>query len=79
MTIATASPRAAPGARLKLSVTEGNCSWWAIESGAVVRTISAIALKGICALALPVVAVLTGWEGCALEVASGWVGAFAGT
>ena len=41
----TASPSAAPGARLKLSVTEGNCSWCAIASGAVVRIISAKAVE----------------------------------
>src|SRR6266404_314604 len=28
-----ALPRAAPGARLKDTVTEGNCPWWLMESG----------------------------------------------
>ena len=32
----TASLSEAPGARLKLIVTDGNCSWCAITSGAVV-------------------------------------------
>ena len=30
----TASPSDAPGARLKLSVTAGNCSWCMMASGA---------------------------------------------
>ena len=45
----TASLSAAPGARLKLMVTEGNCSWWLMESGAVRRSMVATALSGTCA------------------------------
>ena len=42
----TASPSAASGARLKLSVTARNCSWWATTSGAVVCSKRAIAPSG---------------------------------
>ena len=35
---ATASLSEAPGARLKLMVTEGNWSWWLMASGAVRRS-----------------------------------------
>ena len=31
----TASPIALPGARLKLSVTDGNWPWWLTASGAI--------------------------------------------
>ncbi len=34
-TASTASPSATPGCRLKLSVTAGNCPWWAIDSGPI--------------------------------------------
>ena len=34
----TASLSAAPSGRLKLMVIEGNCSWWAIASGAEMRS-----------------------------------------
>ena len=34
----TASPSEAPGARLKDSVTTGNCPWWFTASGAVTRS-----------------------------------------
>src|SRR4051794_30949186 len=47
-TASTASPSDAPGARLKLSVTDGNCAWCVIASGAVLRSIVAIADKGTC-------------------------------
>ena len=45
----TASLREAPGARLKLIVTDGNWSWCWIVSGAVLRSILATALSGTCA------------------------------
>ena len=45
---ATASLSAASGARLKLIVADGNCSWWAITSGAVVYWKRAKAPSGIC-------------------------------
>ena len=77
--MSTASPSAAPGARLKLSVTDGNCSWCAIASGAVVRLISAKALSGTCVFDAPGTKLLSGCAFCALEVASGWLGVFAGT
>src|ERR1043166_7731478 len=76
--IATASPSAAPCARLKLKVTEGNCSWCAIDSGAVVRIISANADSGTCVLLAPGVKADSGWMFCALEDCSGWLGMFAG-
>ncbi len=43
---ATASPSEAPGARLKLSVTAGNCSSCMTASGAVVRSTVATVLSG---------------------------------
>ena len=42
----TASLSEAPCARLKLMVTEGNWSWWLMASGAVRRSILAMALSG---------------------------------
>src|SRR5262249_23596253 len=54
---ATASDKAAPGATLKLIVAAGNCSWWLMVSGAVVRTISANELSGTCAVAATLVTV----------------------
>ena len=77
--IATASPSAAPGARLKLSVTEGNCSWCAIASGAVVRIISANGAQRHLRARAPGTKVESGWMFCALDVASGWLGMLAGT
>ncbi|MGY4409219.1 hypothetical protein ACVWW4_000955 [Bradyrhizobium sp. LB7.1] len=55
-TASTASPSAAPGARLKLSESDGNCAWCEIASGAVVRVSVATADSGTCALGAPVVA-----------------------
>ena len=75
----TASPSDAPGARLKLIVTEGNCSWCAIASGAVVRIISAKAASGTCVLDPPGTKVESGWMFCALDDCSGWLGMFAGS
>ena len=75
----TASPSAAPGARLKESVTEGNCSWCAIASGAVVRVIWAKAESGTCVFDWPGTKLDRGWMFCALDDCSGWLGMFAGT
>ena len=44
-TASTASPSAAPGARLKLSEIAGNCAWCEIASGAVVRFSVATAIE----------------------------------
>src|SRR5215475_2727351 len=44
----TASLSAARGARLKLMVTDGNCSWCAITNGAVVGSKRATADSGTC-------------------------------
>ena len=52
-TASTASPSASPGARLKLSVTAGNCARCEIASGAVVRVSVATADSGTCAPLLP--------------------------
>src|SRR6476469_3394384 len=46
----TASDSAYPGARSKLMVTEGNCSWCAMASGAEVGTKRAKAASGTCVL-----------------------------
>ena len=46
----TASLSAAPGARLKLMVIEGNCSWCEIASGAEMRSKRAKAESGTCVL-----------------------------
>ena len=46
--ILTALPSELPEVRLKLKVTAGNCSWWAMASGAVVRSILANELSGTC-------------------------------
>ena len=43
---ATASLSAPPAARLKLMVTAGNCSWWAMTNGAVVFSKRANVLSG---------------------------------
>ena len=45
---ATASLSAASGARLKLIVTAGNCSWCAMTSGAVAYSKRAKAQSGTC-------------------------------
>ena len=49
---ATASDSAADGARSKLIVTAGNCSWCAIASGAAVCTKRAKDERGTCELAV---------------------------
>ncbi len=54
---ATASLSASPGARLKLMVTEGNCSWCAIASGAVVCAKRAKAASGTWLLLVTVLGV----------------------
>src|ERR1700704_3130449 len=41
-----ALPRAAPGARLKDTVTEGNCPWWLMESGDLTLSKHVNALSG---------------------------------
>src|SRR5204863_8202777 len=75
----TASPKASPGVRLKESVTEGNCSWCAIASGAVMRVIWAKAESWTCVLDPPGTKLESGWIFCALEHCSGCEGVFAGT
>src|SRR5579863_10114903 len=42
-----ALPSDASGARLKETVTEGNCPWWLIESASVMGTAAVKALRGI--------------------------------
>ena len=44
----TASPREAPGARLKESVTTGNWPWWLTVIGTAVNSRWLNALKGVC-------------------------------
>ena len=41
------------GARLKLTVADGNCPWWFTTSGAVPRTIVAIDESGTCVPPVP--------------------------
>ena len=53
LTASTASPKAAPGARLKLSDTAGNCARCEIASGAVVRVSVATADSGTWAPGAP--------------------------
>ena len=50
---ATASLSAAPGARLKDSVTAGNWPWWLMVSGATVSVKRATVLSGTCTPAAP--------------------------
>ena len=57
-TAATALPREAPARTSKLMVTEGNCDWWVITSGAVRRTRWATASNGTCATVFVVATVL---------------------
>ena len=45
---ATASLSAAPGAKLKDSVTAGNWPWWLMVSGATVLVKRATVLSGTC-------------------------------
>src|SRR3979409_2222619 len=45
-TAVIALPRAAPGARLKDTVTEGNCPWWLMESGEFTLSKCVNALSG---------------------------------
>ena len=49
-TAATAAPIVAPGARLKLSVTDGNWPWWLITAGIVPVSIVASWLSGTAVL-----------------------------
>jgi len=67
----TASLSAAFGARLKLMVTAGNCSWCEISSGAVVYMNYAMALNGICAAP----SVVSSWVGEAPAVNEVWAAA----
>ena len=55
----TTSLSAASGARLKLMVAAGNCSWWAMTSGAVPCSKLATALNGTIEL-FPTVGMLVG-------------------
>src|SRR5215469_2855936 len=45
----TASPRAAPGAKLKETVTAGNCPWWLIARAVEPGSKRVKALRGTCA------------------------------
>ena len=44
--VSAASLSATPGARLKETVTDGNCPWWFTASGAVLGSNWVIALSG---------------------------------
>ena len=48
LTAFTASPSALPGARLKLTMVDGNCPWWPIASCARVCSQCASVLSGTC-------------------------------
>ncbi len=69
----TASLSDASGARSKLMVTAGNCSWCAITSGAVVYSKRAMALSGICELPAVEITGAVGLEVSDVEVATAWL------